>query len=135
MKMEGEKATIIQHCAVFGTVKTEVRKFWVNDAKPYAQHPVSVIITFVEPRRRSSSYIRVVPDSHRFTTIEASGKVLYDSRNDVPCDMAKWAETYRKNRTEWLARQAEIDEENAKAPAGVRTEQMGDFRNEEPDAA
>jgi hypothetical protein len=135
MKIQDEKATLIQHCAVFGTLKTEVRKFVIGDAKPYAQYPVSVRISFVKPRERNGSSIMVLPDSHRFTTIERDGVGLYDSRADVPCDMTKWKESYRRNRATWLARQAEIDKENATAPAGVHREQMGNFRDEEPDAA
>jgi hypothetical protein len=45
-----------------------------------------------------------------------------------------WASNPAKNPVE-LARQAEIDKENATAPAGVHREQMGNFRDEEPDAA
>jgi hypothetical protein len=41
------------------------------------------------------------PESIRYLTIEDAGRVLYDSRVDVPCDMAKWDETnhrFRNNR-------------------------------------
>jgi hypothetical protein len=43
-----------------------------------------------------------VSDHRRYLTIEVDGQVLYDSQTDVPCDMARWAETnarFRNNRT------------------------------------
>jgi hypothetical protein len=120
--------------AVFGTLKTVVREFKV-DVKPYAQYPIAARISFVEPRKRSWASYTITPDNLRFATVERAGQVLYDTRETVPCDMAQWSETYRKHRDQWLARQAEIDRENASAPAGVRTEQMGNFRDEEPDTA
>jgi hypothetical protein len=131
---EADALMIIQHCAVFGTLKTVVREFEV-DVKPYAQYPIAARISFVEPRKRSWASYTITPDNLRFATVERGGQVLYDTRKTVPCDMAQWSETYRKHRDQWLTRQAEIDRENANAPAGMRTEQMGNFRDEEPDAA
>lgn len=127
-KREGEKATIIQHCAVFGNLKTRVRKFNVSSPKPYAQYPVSVSVGFVKPRERNSYYFTIVPDDLRYLTIESEdGAVLYDSRIDVPCDMTKWQPVYEKNKAEWLERQVVIDRENA--TEGVHARQMGDFRD------
>jgi hypothetical protein len=129
MTREGENATIIQHCAVFGTLKTAVRKFKVREPRPYAQHPISVDVDFVEPRKRRWAAYRMMPVNYRYLTIERDGVVLYDSRQDVPCDMEEWRKLYDKNKAEWLARQAEIDKENAAAPPGVTIRQMGDFRD------
>jgi hypothetical protein len=70
----------------------------------------------------------VIPDNLRYLTIERNGMMLYDSREDVPCDMVKWEPTYQKNKAQWLERQAEIDRENAANP-GWHTEQMGNFRD------
>jgi hypothetical protein len=42
--------------------------------------------------------------------------------------MAKWGPAFRKNKTKWLERQAEIDRENAANP-GVTVSQMSDFRD------
>jgi hypothetical protein len=128
MKCQGENATIIQHCAAFGNLKTRVRKFTVHDPKPHAQHATSVTVSFVKPRERRSYFFTMVPENYRYLTIERDGgEVLYDSRDDVPCDMAKWEPIYQKNKAEWLERQAEIDRENAAHP-GWTTTQMGDFR-------
>jgi hypothetical protein len=129
MRCKGEKATIIQHCAVFGTLKTSVRKFEVLDPEPYAQYATSIHVSFVKPRERSWHYYQMVPDNLRYITIETdAGEVLYDSRTDVPCDMAKWEPKYQKNKAEWLERQAEIDRENATSP-GRHTTQMGNFQD------
>jgi hypothetical protein len=115
---------------VFGTSKTIVREFKVTDMKSYAQYPIAVRLAFVEPGKRRWSSTTIVPDNIRFATVERGGQVLYDTRKTVACDMAKWTKTYRKQRDQWLARQAEIDRGNANAPAGVHIEQMGNFRDE-----
>jgi hypothetical protein len=133
-KQKKSSATIVTHCAVFGTNRKDVREFHVRPPQPYAQYPVSVSISFVEPGKRTTYSYRVVPDNLAYRTIEQNGVVVYDSRNDVPCDMAKWRETYAKHRAEWLERQAEIDRENAESASkgwGWRTQQMGDFRFDE----
>jgi hypothetical protein len=129
MRCNGTKAIIIQHCATFGNIKTPVRKFEVADPKPYAQYAQAIQISFVEPRRWA--YITIRSDNYRYATIETEdGKVLYDSRVDVPCDMAKWNPLYQQNKARWLKRQEEIDRENAmNKDKGVHTEQMGDFRD------
>ena len=130
--LTGEKATIVQHCAVFGTLKTEVRKLTIGTPRPYAQHRVSITISFVKPRERKWSSYTMTPDDLRYLTIEQDGKVLYDSRTDVPVDMEAWRARYAEERARWLARQAEIDRENERDKArGIRTQQMGDFRFDE----
>ncbi len=121
--------TIVLHSAVFGTTKQIVREFKVTDVKPYAQYPVAVSISFVEPRKRRWGSYTIVPDNIRFATVERGGQVLYDSRKTVPIDMTAWEETYREHRDQWLTRQAEIDKENAAAAPGVHIEQMGNFRD------
>src|SRR6185503_4508329 len=93
---EGDKATIIQHCAVFGRMKRDVRKFRVEEPSKHAQYPVSIAVRFVEPRKRTGSSYRIVPDNIRYLTIEAKGQVVYDSRPDVPCDMEVWEASYQK---------------------------------------
>jgi hypothetical protein len=35
-------------------------------------------------------YFPVLPTDQMYVTVEAGGRVLWDSRAVVPCDMAKW---------------------------------------------
>jgi hypothetical protein len=91
--MTGGKALIIQHCAVFGRLETPVRKFTVEDVRPYAQSPISVSVVFVKPRERRAYSYTIKPDDSRYLTVEVNGEVVYDSRKDVPCDMEQWAVT------------------------------------------
>ena len=88
-----DRAIIVQHCAVFGRLETPVRSFRVGEACPYAQHPCSITVSFQRPRGRRWSAFRIVPDDIRYLTIEIGGREVYDSREDVPCDMAKWVKT------------------------------------------
>ena len=85
------KATIIQHCAVFGQLMTEVRWFKVCEPRRHAQHERAVYVNFIKPRKRVEAYYTIVPDNTRYLTIEDQwGKLLYDSRSEVPCDMEAW---------------------------------------------
>jgi hypothetical protein len=92
----GGSATIVQHCAVSGRLETQVRTWAVGEPRPYAQYPIAVSIVFMEPRKRRRSGFTITPDNRRFLTVEANGVTLYDSRSDVPCDMAAWETTARK---------------------------------------
>jgi hypothetical protein len=96
MKLQGDKATIIFHSCVFGLSRREVRKFTVCDPKPYAQHPISVRVEFIEPRERTSKSTTITPEDHRYLTIEHGEEVLYDSRADVPIDMEWWRAKYEE---------------------------------------
>jgi hypothetical protein len=98
MPMSGGQATIVQHCAVFGRLETPVRKFEIRDVAPHAQHAVSVCVVFTKPGKRSSMFITVIPDNIRYLTVEVGGETVYDSRIEVPCDMAKWAESAARHR-------------------------------------
>ena len=82
-------ALIVQHCAVFGRLETPVRAYCIGEPERYAQHPVSVALFFIRPRKRTSASYTLVPDNLRYATVEVDGKVIYDTRKDVPCDMNK----------------------------------------------
>jgi hypothetical protein len=88
--LEGGRALIVQHCAVWGDLPTQVCQFTVRSPEPYAQYPTSVLVLFKEPKRRNSAYFKIYPDSIRNLTIEQDGAVIYDSRSEVPCDMEEW---------------------------------------------
>lgn len=88
----GDAATIVGHDAVMGRWERQVRQWAVREVRPYAQHPVSVCVVFIEPGKRTPALFTVVPGT-RYLTIESGGNVLYDSRSDVPCDMDEWAAT------------------------------------------
>jgi hypothetical protein len=56
-----------------------------------------------------------------FVTIEQAGQVVYDSRADVPCDMAKFNQTHQKHKAEWEAKKLawqEWDRQHPR-PAGI----------------
>jgi hypothetical protein len=92
-KRSGENAIIYRHSAVFGIQHDPVRKFEIGSVEPYAQYEKSVSIKGVSSGRRRWRYFRVTGDNLSYYIIKnAAGRELYDSRADVPCDMAKWQE-------------------------------------------
>ena len=96
-QLSGDDAIVYFHSSVFGVSQKPVRKFTVGKPKPYAQYPVSVNVSFVEPKKRSWLYVTATPNSPQFVTVEADGKTVYDSRQDVPIDMDHWHDTYRQH--------------------------------------
>jgi hypothetical protein len=93
----GGRAVLKRYCAVFGYHETPVRKFTVYEVEPRAQYDRSVMISWVEPRKRSSEATVIVPNDYRFMTIEVDGETVYDSRIDIPCDMDKWKVTHAEH--------------------------------------
>src|SRR5262245_34333107 len=88
------RCVIVQHCAVLGRLETLVR--WAKTV----QAGSSVTVTFQDVGEGASGYCLIRPDNLRFVQIEAQGRVLWDSRQEVPCDMAVWAATNVKHREE-----------------------------------
>jgi len=87
----GENATLVTYSAVFGQKEEQLRKFEVGEIEKYAQHDVSVTIRGLSPGKRKWWLIRLVPDDTKYAIIYDQRNVaIYDSREDVPCDMEKW---------------------------------------------
>jgi hypothetical protein len=50
-------------------------------------------VSVAKPMNLSAPMIHAFLDNIRYITIELNGLTLYDTRDDVPCDMDKWRET------------------------------------------
>jgi RecA-family ATPase len=116
---EGEHAILVDHCALFGRRETKVRKFKVSQVKPYAQYDKFVDISVVEPKRRRGKVYEVYPCDHTFYTIERDGRVIYDSRIDIPCDMIEWRRVREEHKAHWLAGKAGHEKFMAERGGGV----------------
>jgi hypothetical protein len=96
-------AVLTIHSAVFGRRGNEIQWFRVGEVKPYAQHERTVDVVFRERpqpnsrRKQQRAFTTVVPNNIRYLTVEAEGRVIYDSREDVPCDMGRWNEVAAKH--------------------------------------
>jgi hypothetical protein len=88
---QGE-ATIVSMSSVSPHRRMETKVRWVKttEPEPYAQYATSVTLHFKEPRGRKTYYFTVKPDNLTYYLIEVGGRVVWDSRNLVPCDMAEW---------------------------------------------
>lgn len=83
---------IVRHNAVMGRTEQAARWFRVSDPRPFAQFDASVCISYLAAGSRRQATLWVYSGNLEYLTVEADGRVLYDSRADVPCDMAKWEE-------------------------------------------
>jgi len=94
---DGGSAVVVKHCAVFGRRETPVRTFKVGEVqRPYAQYDAGVTMIFQSPRERKRWGWTAVQDNLTYFTIEVDGNTVYDSRQDVPCDMKEWEATKRE---------------------------------------
>jgi hypothetical protein len=94
--MTNKTSTIVQHCCVYGDLRTVVRRWEVKQLG--GTTPNEVIILFTRPRERNDHHFTISPDNIRWTTIEdEDGTMLYDSRVDVPCDMDIWQANYDRH--------------------------------------
>jgi hypothetical protein len=118
IQLAGESATLTFHSSVVGImgsneaaiVDTEdfgvsqylARKFSVYRPEPYAQHPISVGVSWCRPRERKSKYKTIVPNGMEYFTVKApDGRLLYDSRTDIPVDMDAFAASLLRWRNQW----------------------------------
>jgi hypothetical protein len=85
------KATIVKHSAVMGRLEKPVRWFRTSPPRRHAQYDAAVYVAFKEPRQRVMKFYDVVPDNCCYVEIlDATGAVLWDSRQEVPCDIGQW---------------------------------------------
>jgi hypothetical protein len=61
--------------------------FSVSTVKPSAEYDCSVRIAFIELHTSDTKSLRVYPTNGQYATVEVAGKVVYDSRADIPCNM------------------------------------------------
>ena len=100
------KAVIVQHCAVDGRLETPIRAYALgepsyNPTRPGTKEAAQIAVYFQAPRKRKIASVRIMADNLRYLLIEVQGQTVYDSRTDVPCDMAQWEATnarFRRNR-------------------------------------
>jgi hypothetical protein len=50
-------------------------------------------VNTAKPTNLSTPMIHAFLDNIRYITIELNGLILYDTRDDLPCDMDKWRKT------------------------------------------
>lgn len=112
-------ATLVQYSSVFPDVRLDdhVRSIEVK-TQPHAQYPIAALIEFKKPRARRTRAIWINPDNATFAQIEQDGTVVYDTRQDVPCDMAEWTATAERRRKVIAAQTARtVDSLNARTAA------------------
>jgi hypothetical protein len=90
MEYQG-RCVITLHCAVLGRRATEAG--WVKTEK----NGSGVTIYFKRAGEKESAYYIISPDNLRFAQIASEGQVIWDSREEVPCDMTDWEATNAKH--------------------------------------
>jgi len=89
---EGEGAVVIvEHDFIGQRLEAEARKFKVSDPGPGIDDDADdddngVVISYVRPGRRKWQRAYALDDNWSFLLVEYKGRVIYDSRLDVPCD-------------------------------------------------
>ena len=58
-------------------------------------------VNIAKPTNLGVPMIHAFLDNIRYITIELNGLILYDTRDDVPCDIDKWRETRARFPARW----------------------------------
>ena len=85
-------------------MRQRLRGYRIVPMERCAQFDRAVSVWYVEPRRRRWHGFVVKNDDLVYVTIEKDGRVVWDSRADVPCDMTKWLADQHKFQARWQAR-------------------------------
>ncbi len=88
MKAAGQ-FLLVFHCAVMGHWERPIRSFDTRLSQDSLDRP-TVTVWFYEPRWQTPKGITLLADNGSYITIEQDQQVVYDSRQDVPCDMDAW---------------------------------------------
>jgi len=91
----GGRAVVVVCDAVMGRSEIPVRSFSVSEPTINDRGNQQVRVSGFKPRMRTATYWLVEDDGKhtRYVTVEVDGVSVYDSRADVPCDMAAWDAT------------------------------------------
>jgi len=111
----GKNLMLVEHTSVIGIVdrsrgippaaqQRPIREIRVSER---VQHGNSVVLSYTEPKKRVSRSVRVSPDNITYYTVEENGRTLYDTRDDVPCDMEQWQQTRARFEEQWAKHFAE----------------------------
>lgn len=93
---EGGPAVLVVHSVLWGRMEVAVDKFFVASPKPYDPYDKAVGIVFKESHKKAKLITLVIPENDRFVTIEIEGRVVYDSRLDIPVDMEEFHKAERQ---------------------------------------
>src|SRR3954453_8430480 len=99
------KATLIHHSVYDdnGRFKIEASNFSVGKLCRRSRHWVTVQIDYIQLETGKKGYpIRIYSNNYEFCIIEIEEKAVYDSRLEIPCDLAKWQAEHERIREEWL---------------------------------
>lgn len=88
--------TLIIHCAELGEVRRRIKAFRVSEPAPFVHYEIGVVVTFAVPRVRTEEGVTIVQDNRRYVTVEEAGRVVFDSRTAVPCNMDAWQQTWEQ---------------------------------------
>jgi hypothetical protein len=92
LRLCGTNATVTLHCAARGVERIGAAFYKVEvGCDPASGGPV-VRVYCREPQRPNGFWYEAAPGGFRYLTVEEAGEVVYDSREDAPCDMGKWRE-------------------------------------------
>lgn len=81
-------ATYVFH-GIMSDYSRTVRAYCIGQVRPYAQYERSVSISCKLPRKRNAESHTVTGNAY-VEILAPDGTLIYDSRTDIPLDMADW---------------------------------------------
>lgn len=93
--IKGKDATIVTHLAKGDGRSKFAREYELLPPRAYSSVPIAVVMRYKQPRQRDYRYEYIIPSGYLYFTIERDGEEIYDSRDEVPCDMDVYRELQR----------------------------------------
>jgi hypothetical protein len=85
-------AVLVHHSAIYGRSEQEITWFQTGDPRPQAQFDRVVDLRFIQKGERRRAVTTMQPTHYRYIEILVGGRVVWDSRTEVRCDMNRFEE-------------------------------------------
>jgi hypothetical protein len=89
-------AVAIMHSLYYPWAKV-IRRFSVGPVQPYAQYRESAMLMLYEPRQQRPQIYTITPGTSFWTIELEDGSVLYNSREEIPFDLARFREAAQRD--------------------------------------
>jgi len=87
---KGTDSTIVKYLVKEGKRETFVRTYEMLVPQPIGHYETALVIRHKAPRERHWRYEYAIPCGYAYLTIEKAGKIVYDSRSEIPCNMEQF---------------------------------------------
>ena len=87
---KGTDSIIVKHSVKEGTREIFVRTYEMLISQSIGHYEMVLVLRHKAPRERHWRYMYAIPCGYAYLTVEKEGKIVYDSRSEIPCNMEQF---------------------------------------------